>query len=150
MAQSPPIIKDQGCLLSCYLSYSVWFHCSRCFVMLPTGTTVGWHEKCSLNSIDFSKISERNVALMKAICNVFTVPWNCLGRGGISRLHPCFFFRCRVWSPQREHIAEIGRAPSRIVSDPGKGDYNRPTSGSAISEDTTMGVGVRASHESPG
>ncbi|TWW58294.1 GDP-mannose 4,6 dehydratase [Takifugu flavidus] len=42
---------------------------------------------------------------------------------------------------QREQIAEIGRAPTRIMSDPGKGDHNRPTSGSAISEDTTMGVG---------
>lgn len=37
-----------------------------------------------------------------------------------------------------------------LRADPEKGDYKRPTSGSAISEDTTMGVGVRTSHESPG
>lgn len=41
LARCPPIIKDQGCLLSSYFNRFVWFRCSRCFVTLPTGATVG-------------------------------------------------------------------------------------------------------------
>lgn len=63
----PPTIKDQGCLLSSSLCYFVWLHCSRCFVTLPTGTTVGRGEKRSGHRADFSKLSELNVALTKAI-----------------------------------------------------------------------------------
>lgn len=129
----PPIIKDHGCLRSSSFNYFGFIAqgVSSFFQQEPWSVDVRNAAKTGLTLV----ASERNVALTKAVSYVqyyyvFTVPWNCLGRGGISWLHPCFFFRCRVWSPQREQLAEIGRATTSLMSDPGIGDDNRPTSGS--------------------